>query len=166
LWNLSKLSPDLAFSDAARGRLLQSLALPFLFVPVNAAAYVGVDPAHTNEASALLNVARNLGGTIGISTSQSLLANDLQRHQSELVETLNPLNANYTDWLAKAQGAFGSTGDTTTPLAVLYSQMQRQASMLAFLDVFRTLMIIVLIVAPVVFLMRPGKTGGGGGMAH
>ncbi|WP_447414972.1 hypothetical protein, partial [Clostridium perfringens] len=56
--------------------------------------------------------------------------------------------------------AFGGQGDpSTTPLAVLYSQVQRQASMLAFLDVFRTLMIVVLVVAPLVLLMRANKTG-------
>ena len=59
------------------------------------------------------------------------------------------------------------TGDPImTPLAVLYQQVQRQAAMLAFLDVFRTLMIVVLVVAPVVFLMRSGKSHGAGGMAH
>jgi DHA2 family multidrug resistance protein len=84
----------------------------------------------------------------------------LQRHQAELVEKLNPLDANYNDWLSKAAGSFAGQGDpSVTPLAVLYSQVQRQASMLAFLDVFRTLMIVVLVVAPLVLFMRSGKTG-------
>lgn len=115
----------------------------------------------------MLNVARNLGGSIGISASQTMLASGLQRHQSDLVNGLNPLNPNYNDWLAKAGSAFGGPGDTITPLAVLYSQVQRQAAMLAFLDVFHSLMVVVLCVAPVVFFMRSGKSGGGGGgMAH
>eukprot|EP01037_Dinobryon_pediforme_P035193 gene35193-41482_t len=108
----------------------------------------------------MLNVARNLGGSIGISSAQTLLASGLQRHQSELVNGLSPLNPNYNEWLAKAGSAFGGVGDpTTTPLAVLYQTVQRQASMLAFLDVFHTLMIVVLCVAPVVFFMRSGKHG-------
>jgi MFS transporter, DHA2 family, multidrug resistance protein len=50
---------------------------------------------------------------------------------------------------------------------LLYSQVQKQASMLAFLDVFRSLMVIALIVSPAVFLMKPSKSGGGGGgMGH
>ncbi len=120
----------------------------------------------TAQASSLLNVARNLGGTLGISMSQLLFATGLQKHQSELVQTLNPLNPNYNDWLAKASGAFGSGGDVTTSLAVLYSQVQRQAAMLAFLDVFRTLMVVVLVVAPVVLFMRPGKPGNAPQGAH
>jgi len=167
LWNMSHLNADISFFDAAMARLYQSMFLPFLFVPLSAVAYAGLPQNKTAQASSLLNVARNLGGTIGISSSQSMLSNAMQRHQTELVQGLNPLNFNYSEWLAKAQNAVGSVGDTTTPLALLYSQVQRQASILAFLDVFRSLMIIVLIVSPAVFLMKPSKSGGGGGgMAH
>ena len=105
-----------------------------------------------------MNVARNLGGSFGISISQTMLANGVQRHQTELVQGLNPLNPNYSDWMAKAGGVFGRMGDGTTT-AVLYGQVQRQAAMLSYLDVFRGLMVIVIAVAPVVFFMRQGTPG-------
>ena len=160
LWNMTHLNADITFQDAAIARLFQAMALPFLFVPINAVAYVGLPQNKTAQASSLLNISRNLGGSIGISASQTLLSSGLQRHQSELVNPLNPLNPNYNEWLQTAQGALG---DATTPLAVLYQTVQRQAAMLAFLDVFQSLMIVVLCVAPFVFFMRPGKSGGGGG---
>ena len=167
LWNMTHLNADITFLDAGVARLYQAMGLPFLFVPISAVAYVGLPQNKTAQASSMLNVARNLGGSIGISASQTMLASGLQRHQSDLVNGLNPLNPNYNDWLAKAGSAFGGPGDTITPLAVLYSQVQRQAAMLAFLDVFHSLMVVVLCVAPVVFFMRSGKSGGGGGgMAH
>ena len=167
LWNMTHLNADITFLDAGVARLYQAMGLPFLFVPISAVAYVGLPQNKTAQASSMLNVARNLGGSIGISASQTMLASGLQRHQSDLVNGLNPLNPNYNDWLAKAGSTFGGPGDTITPLAVLYSQVQRQAAMLAFLDVFHSLMVVVLCVAPVVFLMRSGKSGGGGGgMAH
>ncbi|WP_010186177.1 DHA2 family efflux MFS transporter permease subunit [Sphingomonas sp. PAMC 26605] len=168
LWNMTHLNADITFLDAGVARLYQAMGLPFLFVPISAVAYVGLPQNKTAQASSMLNVARNLGGSIGISSAQTLLASGLQRHQSELVNGLSPLNPNYNEWLDKAGSAFGGVGDpTTTPLAVLYQTVQRQASMLAFLDVFHTLMIVVLCVAPVVFFMRSGKSGGsGGGMAH
>ena len=172
LWNMSHFTADISFADAAVGRLFQSVALPFLFVPINAVAYVGLPQNKTSQASSLLNVARNLGGTIGISFAQSSLATALQRHQSELVNTLNPLDPNYNDWLARASGAFagqGGTGDggTGTALGVLYSTVQRQAAMLSFLDVFRLLMIVILVVTPLALLLRSGKSSGGSaGMGH
>jgi DHA2 family multidrug resistance protein len=168
LWNMSHLTADISFMDAATARLYQAMALPFLFVPINAVAYVGLAQNKTAQASSLLNVARNLGGTIGISSAQTMLATALQRHQSELVQTLNPLDPNYNDWIMKAQSMFGDTSDPSgTTLAVLYQQMQRQATMLGFLDVFRSLMIVVLVVSPLVLFMRVPRTGGGapaGGM--
>jgi DHA2 family multidrug resistance protein len=168
LWHMSHLTAEITFGDAAFARGIQSIALPFLFVPLSAVAYQGLPQNKTAQASSLLNVFRNLGGTIGISTAQTLLSTNLQIRQSHLVEGLNPLNPNYSDWLYQAQGALAGAGDPTiTPLAVLYGQMQKQAAMLAFLDVYRQLMIVVLVVTPIVFIMRPGKPGaGGGGMAH
>jgi len=163
LWNMANLNANITFFDAATARLYQAMALPFLFVPINAIAYAGLKQTQTAQASSLLNVARNLGGTFGISISQLLLANALQQRQSQLVQPLNPLNPNYNDWLAKAQQMFG---DGTTPLAILYSQVQRQAAMLAFLDVFRSLMVLVLVVAPVVLFMRAGKPGSAPQGAH
>jgi len=166
LWNMSHFSVDISFADAAMGRLYQAMALPFLFVPINAVAYQGLPRNKTAQASSLLNVARNLGGSIGISAAQSMLAGSMQRHQTELVQKLNPLDPNYTDWLAKAQGAFTGLGDPTMlPQAILYQQVQRQAAMLGFLDVFRSLMVLILILLPVIIFMNSGK-GASGGMGH
>ncbi len=161
LWHLSGFSADISFTDAAIARAYQAVALPFLFVPINAVAYAGLRQNQTAQASALLNVARNLGGSIGISSAQTMLAGALQRHQAELVQPLNPLDPNYNDWLRRATGAFAGQGDpAVTPLAVLYGQVQRQAAMLGFLDVFRSLMVVVLVVTPLVLLMRASKTQG------
>jgi len=162
LYNMANLNAEISFADAAMARFYQAMALPFLFVPINAIAYVGLKQTQTAQASSLLNVARNLGGTVGIASAQTMLSNGLQRHQSELVERLNPLDPNYNDWLATAGRAFAGQGDPSVlPSAILYQQVQRQAAMLAFLDVFRGLMVVVLVVAPLVLLMRANKSGGG-----
>jgi DHA2 family multidrug resistance protein len=168
LWNLSHFTADISFADAATARLYQAMGLPFLFVPINAVAYIGLPQRSTAQASALLNVARNLGGTLGISSAQTLLANFQQVHQSRLVEAANPLNPDYASYLAQAQGiaSTGGGGDTTG-LAIVYQQLQRQASMQAFIGVFWSLMILVLVVTPLVLLMRPGTGGKAkGGMGH
>ena len=170
LWNMSYFSPDISFADAAFGRLWQAIALPFLFVPINAVAYQGLARESTAQASSIINVARNLGGSIGISLSQSMLAGSVQRHQGELVEKLNPLDPNYNAWIDQAKGALAGVGDPNVlPNAVLYQQMSRQAVMMGFIDVFQNLMVLILVLAPVVIFMRSGKGGDkppGGGMGH
>jgi DHA2 family multidrug resistance protein len=49
--------------------------------------------------------------------------------------------------------------------ALLYQQLQQQAAMLSYIDVFHTLMIIVFCAVPLVFLMQKPKVGGGGAEA-
>lgn len=95
MWNMGTLDTQMSFDDAATARLIQSISLPFLFIPITAMAYVGLDPRFNNQASALLNAARNLGGTFGISLVQTMLARESQIHQARYAETLNPLNPNY-----------------------------------------------------------------------
>ena len=160
LWHMSGFTLEISFAHAATARLFQAMALPFLFVPINAIAYVGLKQTQTAQASSLLNVARNLGGSIGIAVSQTMLANGIQRHKSELVGTLNPLDPNYTAWMQRAGQAFNGPGGDQTAMAVLAQTLGRQVAMLSFLDVFVGLMTLVIVVAPVVLFLRPGTNPG------
>lgn len=166
LWNMGTLDTQMAFDDAAMARLIQSVGLPFLFIPITAAAYVGLDPRFNNQASALLNAARNLGGTFGISLVQTMLARESQIHQARYAETLNPLNPNYQRAINQAIHALMGQGLSQLDaargaVAQLYRTLGQQASMLAYIDVFHTLMFLVFASVPLVLLMRkPGKGGG------
>jgi DHA2 family multidrug resistance protein len=159
LWNMTRFTTDISFMTAAMGRVWQAIGIPFLFVPLTAAAFVGLPPHRTNQASAMLNVARNLGGSIGISLVQSLLARRQQVHQSRLVESINPLNLNYTDALDTATRtlmAQGLSRAEASQVAVgrIYQNVLQQASMMAFIDCFWVLMIFVALVFPTVMLLK------------
>ncbi|HEX4050096.1 MAG TPA: DHA2 family efflux MFS transporter permease subunit [Steroidobacteraceae bacterium] len=165
---MSHFNTDLTFGNAAFGRMIQSVGLPFLFVPISVVAYVGLAPNESNQASAMMNVARNLGGTIGISTVQTLLTRREQLFQSRMVTTLNPLNPNYTVGLnqiihgltARGQSAANASAAAT---AALYQTVQRQAMMLSFIDIFYILMIVVIVAIPLLLLLQ--KPGGAAGRA-
>jgi DHA2 family multidrug resistance protein len=171
LWNLSTLNSQISFENAAVARMIQSVALPFLFVTITNIAYVGVRPSENNQASALMNVSRNLGGTFGISLVQTMLAQRGQVHQAQYVESLNPLNPDYT---AGIQGiAQALTGQGLSPAdanaasaGVLYRELGRQAQMLSYIDVFHVLMWVVFLVLPLVLLLqKPKGSSGEGGAA-
>ena len=167
LWYMVHLNAEITFWQASTARLISAAGLPFLFVPINAVAYEGLRQQDTAQASSLLNVFRNLGGTLGISTAQTLLAHQQQIHQSRLVESAQPLNPAYDDYLANAGQLFSGTGDGAgASLGALYQTIGRQASMQAFISVYWVLMWIVIVVTPLVFLMKKSKSGGsaGGGM--
>ncbi len=161
LLNMCGLNTNLSFWDASFARVWQAAGLPFLFIPLTAAAYVGIKPNQTSQASALLNVFRNLGGTLGISSVQTLLAQRQQFHQSRMVETLNPLNPIYTSTLDTLRGMLttplGPEAADQASLGALYGRVTRQAAMLSYIDVFWALMWFVAIVTPMVFFLKPPK---------
>jgi DHA2 family multidrug resistance protein len=171
LWNMTHLSTQMSFDDAALARMYQSVGLPFLFVPVTNAAYVGLNPRDNNRASALMNVSRNLGGTFGISLVQTLLAHQQQVHQSQLSERLNGLNPYYTAAIQRIAHALTQSGmsqidASRAAAAQVYRSLQQQVGMLSYIDAFHVLMVTVFLALPLIFLMqKPKKTGGGDGGA-
>jgi DHA2 family multidrug resistance protein len=163
MWRMSHFDSGISFGDASQARLLSAGGLPFLFIPINTAAYIGLRQDQTNEASSLLNVSRNLGGTLGIAAAQVLLQHRQQYHQARLVETLNPLNPNYTEGLKQIGKTLGGAAQgMDSQLAVLYQQMQTQAAMLGYVDVFHAFMVFVLVITPLALIVRQGKPAGGG----
>ena len=169
LLGAATFNTDISFWDAALGRAWQAFAIPFLFIPLTAAAYVGLAPEKTNQASAMLNVFRNLGGTIGISSMQTLLAQREQFHQAHLVENLNPLNPVYVSTLTQLRGALvgplGPAAADQGALAQLYQSVGRQAALLSYNDGFYALALFIGVVFPIAFFLRSTPKGGGGAAA-
>jgi len=170
VWNMSHLDTMADFGALSRARLYSAVGLPFMFVTVSSLAYVGLRPEQNNQASGLVNVARNLGGTVGISLVQTLLAQREQWHQARLTETLNGLNPLYARALAnlthtlQAQGLSAASAASAAP-AVIYQQVQKQAAMLSFVDAFHALMVVIMVLNPTILLMRsrpPGAPAAGG----
>ena len=162
--NYQQLSTDLSFSSVAWARAFQAFSLPFLFVPITAVAYVGLKPNESNQASALMNVMRNLGGSIGISLVQALTAQRQQFHQARYVESLNPLNPNFTQGLNQMSQALQANGQPSAyvnseALQQVYSSVNQQAGMLSYIDAFRMLMWISLACLPLLLLMQGPQKG-------
>jgi MFS transporter, DHA2 family, multidrug resistance protein len=159
LWHMEHLNAQISFAQAAWARLWQVIGIPFMFIPLTDAAYVDLPPEQTGQATAMMNVMRNLGGSIGISLVQTLLEWREQFYQSRFVETLNPLNPNYVHGIEQIQQTLIGLGHSAAQagnLATgeLYAMLQRQASMRGFLDCFWVLMIVAILVFPSVFLLK------------
>ncbi|MBW6524738.1 DHA2 family efflux MFS transporter permease subunit [Sphingomonas sp. RHCKR47] len=160
LWYMSGWNSELTFHQASTARLISAVGLPFLFVPINTAAYVGLKPDQTSDASALLNVARNLGGSVGIGVAQALLIARGQYHQDRIVEGLNPLNPSYVEGVNQLSRSMPGTGESTATLSALMQQVREQAQVLSYIDVFHGFMIFVLLVTPLAIFLRQGKAKG------
>ena len=106
MYAMTNVYGDLGFWFMARSRMLLGVGLPLIFVPIMAASYDGIPPSKTDQASALINAARNTGGSIGVSIVSNVLTHREQFHQSRLVEQVTPSSAQYQDTLQQITGFF------------------------------------------------------------
>ena len=161
----------LDYRHAVEARMLQSFGLAFLFIPINVAAFAYVPKEKTNMGTGIINLARNVGASVGIATVTTMLDRRAQFHMTRLTERANELSAAYHNMLNGIQLKLVSSGSTAAHAgaqahAMVYGTIQRQAVMLAFLDDFKMLGIVFFAVIPVLLLMRKPKMRGGGVPVH
>ena len=168
---LINLTPDLNFWFFAKSRMLLGLGLPLIFLPIMAASYDGLPPGKTDQASALMNAARNTGGSIGVSIASNVLAHREQFHQSVLTGDAIPSGIAYQDTLHQVTQYFVAQGSSLAQaqqqaIAWIGRQIQAQAALLAYVDVFWVLMLISLAAVPLALLLRKVKLGETAPVAH
>jgi MFS transporter, DHA2 family, multidrug resistance protein len=156
------------FRTAVKLRVLQSIGMPFLFIPINTLVYAGVPPQKFNTVSGIVNLSRNMGGDIGIAFVTTLVARRVQFHQNTLVGRTNPYNAGFMAKLSGLSGALERAGASSLDashkaLSVVYRQLQQQAMTLAYLDAIRMLGIFTAAMIPLLLLAR--KPAGAGAPA-
>ncbi|MGW1424445.1 DHA2 family efflux MFS transporter permease subunit [Bradyrhizobium manausense] len=164
MWHLTGLNGDITYGYAALSRIFLAIGLPFLFLPVTTASYDGVPPDKTNQASALINVARNIGGSMGVALAQTVLAQRQQFHQSRLIEHAAPSDLGYQqsiDTMTRFFQAHGSNASDAASQAVAWvgRTLQQQVDLLAYIDVFWTLAIIAVLMIPTAVVLRPIDLG-------
>jgi MFS transporter, DHA2 family, multidrug resistance protein len=165
MYSMTNVYGDLGFWFMARSRMLLGVGLPLIFVPIMAASYDGIDPSKTDQASALINAARNTGGSIGVSIVSNVLTHREQFHQSRLVEQVIPSNTQYQDTLQQVTSYFAAHGSSLAQahdqaIQWIGAQVQGQASFLAYVDAFWVLMLISLAAVPLALTLRKIKLGG------
>jgi DHA2 family multidrug resistance protein len=164
LFHMTTFNLGISFRVAAWARVWQGAGLAFLFVPVNTAAYAFLPRDKNNAASGLMNLARNVGGSVGISLVTTVLARRAQFHQSRIGEQINPTNPiflnriNNLAYFLQSRG-FNAVGARLRAYAMNYMQLGRQATMLAYIDCFWILGITIMAMIPLVFLMKKAKPG-------
>jgi MFS transporter, DHA2 family, multidrug resistance protein len=155
--------PGIDFRTAVIVRVYQSIGLPFLFVPINAVVYNGVPPQKNNQVSGIVNLARNMGGDIGIAFVTTVIARRSQFHQARLVAHVVPSGALTArlEGMARSLEALGVGAAQATRMAYgqLYGQVIRQAQTLAYLDVLFLLSVFTAIMVPAVLMTRRVKPG-------
>jgi len=159
MYHLAGINTEISFKAIAQARMFQAAGLAFLFVPIQTLAYSDLPKGKSNNASALINLMRNLGGSVGISVGTTLLARRSQIHQDRLVSHLTTTSVAFQNALHHLVQRFTSHGVAPNDamkraLAVIYRQVQTQSAMLAYLDTFIVLVIACLIAAAASSLLK------------
>jgi DHA2 family multidrug resistance protein len=171
LYYATSMVPDANFGFFAWARSYQMIGLPFLFIPITTASYAGLPPEKTNEAAALINVARNEGGSIGVSLATTMLAQREQFHQSRLVEHVTQLSQSAQAIIHQGAQHFTSTGASPADaqrraVASLGQTVQHQAQLLSYIDLYFVLAILAVSMVPIALLLRPVEQDGTAGTMH
>jgi DHA2 family multidrug resistance protein len=165
LFHMTRFNTFIDFRTAATARVFQTIGLAFLFIPINTAAYAFLPREKNNAASGLINLSRNIGGSVGISFVTTMLARRTQYHQSVLVAQVQSGSGPLRSLVDAATRTFVAHGSSPfeasrQAYALIANQMNQQATMLAYVDDFWLLGIAVLLMIPFVFLMKKVKPGG------
>lgn len=154
--------------------LITGFGLSFVFVPISTAAYGTLKNEQIGNASGVFNLMRNVGGSIGISIASTLLTRRAAVHQNEIINSVPMSGQQFQNQIRSLQGFFSSQGSSpfgpTNAMgpaqATLYQQLLRQASLWAFVDVFRWLSILCFCCVAIVWTFKKVKPGKGPAGAH
>jgi MFS transporter, DHA2 family, multidrug resistance protein len=171
LFYYSSLTTQTDYFHFAFARALQGFGYAFMFVPVSQLAYSYLPKSKNNKGSSLTNLCRNWGGSFGIAFVTTMLERRTQYHQSVLASHFTSADGTVRQFVNQSSH-FLMTRGTSGPDAIhqayglAASELTQQAGMLAFMDCFHLLAVVVLMGLPLAFLIRRFEIGKAGGAAH
>jgi DHA2 family multidrug resistance protein len=164
---------QMSFAEASWLRVVQMLPLPFCFISITNAAYVGMPKEQSNQVAGLINFVRNLGGSILIAITNAQVTSRATWHEQHLQQAMQPGSIGYQLHQQALTGFFnGSVGSGNSgglALAQMYNQLNQQARMQGYQDVYMELCYMSVFLILLSFMLsknRPGESAGGGGAMH
>ncbi len=160
-------SLDMSFSEASWLRVIQMLPLPFCFISITNAAYVGLPKEESNQVAGLINFARNIGGSILIAITNAQVTSRSMWHQQHLQSDMQPGMPGFDRHLNALQGFlggnFGGPNGAARAMASLYNQLNLQAAMQGYQDVYIELSWMSVGLIVMAFMLSKNRPGQGPG---
>ena len=163
LWWLGDINLEIAMRNIVWPSIVTGVGLAMIFVPLSAVAMGSLPREEMGNASGIFNLMRNVGGSVGISAVTAMLTRDAQIHQADMISHLTPGDTAFALRSQALQHALSQRFDHADAphmaQTLVYGELQRQATLWAFVNNFRMLAIICLACAVAVFLLK--KVDGG-----
>jgi DHA2 family multidrug resistance protein len=144
-------------------RVALGFGMGMTFIPLTTLTLSHIPREHMTEATSLYNLLRNLGGSVGIAFTTTMLSRRAQFHQTRLVEHLSPFDPSYQiarDRIGEMLTQKGMPAGSSDGL--LYRELIRQSTTLAFTDAFLIICLLILCMLPLVLLMKRAPAAAGG----
>ena len=159
MWWLGHLNLQAGYWDVFWPQLIQGSAMALLFVPLTTVTMDSIRPERMGNATSLFNLMRNLGGSIGIAATGTMLARRSQANTAILGSHVSSYDAVARGMFERMQAAFMAAGaDAVTAMqraeAAMFGMVQRQATMVAFVSIFQLLAVVFVAMVPLVLLMK------------
>lgn len=136
-------------------RLVFGFGMGMLFIPLTTMTLSHIKRERMGEATAMYNLLRNIGGSVGVAFVTTLAARRAQFHQNSMLSNLTPFDTSYQMAKESISRLLAYKGQPfISPDNVIYNELIRQANMLAFNDAFHVLYIMMLLVLPMVLIMK------------
>ncbi len=148
LWGMSGFSPDQGAWPFIITGFFQGAGLGLIFVPLNTVAFASLPMALRTDASAIYMLLRNIGGSIGISVAVAMLERQTQISHADLGSGITPFSQPWADPATLAAAGAGAV------VALLDGAVNKQALMIAYIDVFRAMAIMAVSVLPLLLLLK------------
>ena len=151
-WTMSHWSLDMGSGPVILSGVIQGMGMGLLFMPVTAIAFGTLSPQHRTDASAVLNLSRSLGASVGISVIVTLLARNQQISHSDIAQHINDQTLPVDPNVLQALGGMGNA-----VMGMIDAEVNRQALMIAYLDDYWIMSIITACAIPLVLTLRKPK---------
>ncbi len=171
LYWFGQLTMSAGYWDFFWPQLFQGVAFACLFVPLTTITMDPIPREQMGNATSIFNLMRNIGGSLGIAVATTWLAREQQVHTNVLGAMIDVFNPRVQAVITQLQSLFLSRGaDLATATrqadAALWGMVQRQAAMLSFIDVFRAMALLFIVLLPLLLLMKSPRRGGGPAAMH
>ena len=156
---------DMTFVSASWLRVVQMMPIPFCFISITTAAYVGMPREESNQVAGLINFVRNIGGSILIAVTNAQVTSRALWHQQHLQNAMQSASCAFQQHAQALTGFFGSEfgapNGGAMALATIYNQLNQQAQMQAYQDVYMELSWMSVGLVALAFLLSGNKPGAG-----
>jgi DHA2 family multidrug resistance protein len=146
-------TPDISAWTLTMNSIVQGFGLGILFTPLQVVAFATLPPDLRTDGTALFSLLRNIGLAIGVSVTSTVLTRATQLAHADIAATVNSFNRNL-----QVGGAYLYWSPSLPQgITALNAEVTKQASIIGYIDDFKLLFIVSLMMLPLLLLMRKAK---------